>query len=348
MNNNNKNLLESIIQILEERGKSPLDKTFSEIVFNLFDCDSVVFFQCLPKYKTEFMEVTASLPDDSYLDRYELINNDYGSLRIKPEGHILDCIKSHKVFLEEQSDTSHVIQPVMVSGNLSGLLDIYGFNSTPENMETLVALLNIYSNFVSVLEDNEKDTLTGLLNRKTYDGKLIKMLSRINPKQKKVNPQIKERRNEKKSEHHWLGILDIDYFKKINDEFGHLYGDEILLLFSNLMKKIFRNEDLLFRYGGEEFVVVLRPSPQEDVFKIFERFRKELELYKFPRVGHITVSIGIVMVDLHDHPSTIFMKADKALYYAKGNGRNQICDYNQLIKESILVEKEIENDVELF
>ena len=68
---------------------------------------------------------------------------------------------------------------------------------------------------------------------------------------------INERREEKVDVNNWIGILDIDHFKSINDNYGHVYGDEVLLLFSDLMKKTFRGNDLLFRYGGEEFVVVL-------------------------------------------------------------------------------------------
>ena len=127
-----------------------------------------------------------------------------------------------------------------------------------------------------------------------------------------------------------------------------MYGDEVLLLFADLMRKIFRSTDLLFRHGGEEFVVVLVPAAESDSFRIFERFRQNVELFEFPQVGQVTVSIGMVKIDAQDNPSTLLEYADQALYYAKEHGRNQVCNYNELIKAGILKVRHTKNDIELF
>jgi len=143
-------------------------------------------------------------------------------------------------------------------------------------------------------------------------------------------------------------MLDIDFFKRVNDEFGHLYGDEVLLLFSGLMKKVFRDNDFLYRYGGEEFVVLLQTSTLKESAVALERFRSAVEAYDFPQVGKITVSIGFVQMKAGELPSSTLDKADKALYYAKEHGRNQVCSY-QMLSEKNLIEAGVVNiDVELF
>jgi diguanylate cyclase (GGDEF)-like protein len=143
-------------------------------------------------------------------------------------------------------------------------------------------------------------------------------------------------------------MIDIDHFKNINDKHGHVLGDEVLILFANLLKKSFRNSDLLFRYGGEEFVVVLSPLPEADACSTFERFRQLLEAHEFPQVGQVTASIGMVNIDQREHQSLILEKADMALYYAKENGRNRLCDYHQLIEQGRLVARQVQSDIELF
>ena len=127
-----------------------------------------------------------------------------------------------------------------------------------------------------------------------------------------------------------------------------MYGDEVLLLFANLMEKTFRNTDLLFRYGGEEFVVVLSPATESDANMIFERFRKKLELFNFPQIGKITVSIGMVNIHTQEHPATLLEHADQSLYYAKEHGRNQVCSYNELIKSGELKVRQVESDIDIF
>ncbi|MDO9142236.1 MAG: GGDEF domain-containing protein, partial [Methylobacter sp.] len=138
---------------------------------------------------------------------------------------------------------------------------------------------------------------------------------------------------------------DIDHFKQVNDDFGHLYGDEVLLTFSQLMGKCFRYNDFLFRFGGEEFVVILNLACRNTAMTIFNRFRESVANYHFPTVGRITVSIGLTRVDGVSMPTTQLDHADKALYYAKENGRNRVVLYEDMI---IPAQNNIANDIELF
>jgi diguanylate cyclase (GGDEF)-like protein len=219
--------------------------------------------------------------------------------------------------------------------------------------ETACHLAALYSHCLGMLDYSEIDTLTGLLNRKTFDDKLIKILTHLNSLGDEARHDKlavpKRRRGHGEGREHWLAVMDIDHFKRVNDTYGHLIGDEVLLLVATLMKHSFRGEDKLFRFGGEEFVVLLKPANSQDAFAVFERFRKTIAEHQFPQVGQITISIGYTHIAPQDSPTLVLEAADEALYFAKSNGRNQVCNYDQLIAEGKLAVKEsISGEIELF
>jgi len=207
-------------------------------------------------------------------------------------------------------------------------------------------LVGLFRNCVSLLDYSEIDTLTGLLNRKTFDEYLINILSHVAEETDRLprSPRLPRRRQGNSSpDHHWLGVIDIDNFKLINDGFGHLIGDEVLILVANLMKSAFRSQDKLFRFGGEEFVVLLKPTEAANALAIFERFRREVEGFRFPQVGRVTISAGFTRIGLYDAPSMILDDADDALYYAKEHGRNRVCCFEDLIKAGAITKHQVLN-----
>jgi len=143
-------------------------------------------------------------------------------------------------------------------------------------------------------------------------------------------------------------VVDIDHFKQVNDQYGHLYGDEVLILMANILRASFRSHDRVFRFGGEEFVILLRSTTYVDACKIFDRFRQHVEEYDFPQVGKVTVSLGFVGIS-HETPVVILGHADQALYHAKKNGRNRVCFYDDLVTSGVLSSEISTNDtVEFF
>lgn len=201
-------------------------------------------------------------------------------------------------------------------------------------------LLTIYQNYISLLNDNERDNLTGLLNRKTFDNRINKILSLMQQKTLRKRDQL--------AQSYYLAIFDIDHFKRVNDEFGHLIGDEVLLLFSQLMMRSFREADPVFRFGGEEFVSIIGCEDDHEIATVLTRFNKTLSDYRFPQVGPVTVSIGCTKLTADTTPSQLMDRADLALYYAKNNGRNQVCFYEQLLAQGHLKEDNKAGDIELF
>ncbi len=125
-----------------------------------------------------------------------------------------------------------------------------------------------------------------------------------------------------------LIMLDIDYFKNINDTFGHLVGDQVLQWLAGLIKKSSRSCDINGRYGGEEFAIILPETTGDSAYKKAESLRKliENEQYTDGCINlSITVSIGIAELSNDDTKMTFIEKADKALYCSKSKGRNCVC-----------------------
>ena len=176
--------------------------------------------------------------------------------------------------------------------------------------------VEIYGNLIALMDSRERDQLTGLLNRHLF-------VSLFDLAMRRTYADGDKRL--------WLCVLDIDYFKRVNDTYGHLYGDEVLIHFAYLMERSFRYTDDLFRFGGEEFIVLLAAEGTQPPIQALERFRQVVDAHKFPGAGQdITVSIGYAECVNGSLPSSVIDRADKALYQAKQNGRNQIVGYSDL------------------
>lgn len=155
------------------------------------------------------------------------------------------------------------------------------------------------------------DSLTGVNNRSSFDCALKREMS------------LSERNKQSFS----LLVIDIDHFKKVNDTFGHSAGDEVLKKIAETIQQCIRNTDLLFRYGGEEFVAILNNSDCITALEVAERILESVNDLNVDYMGQslsVSVSIGLACLKQGDTSKTIFDRADKALYSAKDDGRNQV------------------------
>ena len=125
-----------------------------------------------------------------------------------------------------------------------------------------------------------------------------------------------------------LLLLDIDNFKEFNDNFGHLEGDKVLVRFSQIIKSCLRTNDSAYRYGGEEFTVILPETNGDEAKTVAQRIRSSLETEKFKpipdRNAKITISIGVTQYFPKEELSAFIRRADKAMYLSKKNGRNRV------------------------
>ncbi len=154
-----------------------------------------------------------------------------------------------------------------------------------------------------------RDELTGIYNRRFF----LDML------------RHERARAERDGRSFCLALLDLDYFKKINDRYGHLVGDDVLRGFAGCVMMEIRQTDCFARYGGEEFVLLLPDTGRQEALDIAERIRGRVAAHRFAGVAdQVTVSIGVAASRDGEAPVGIFGRADRALYAAKDAGRNRI------------------------
>jgi diguanylate cyclase (GGDEF)-like protein len=213
-----------------------------------------------------------------------------------------------------ESQGARVLVPFVANGEVRQVVDLRGVRDG-EPADPLIAITRKY---YERLVEGETDPLTKLANRRLF--------------QSHIDAGVKRWTTSGRS--YYFAMLDLDHFKRVNDDFGHLYGDEILVHFANLMRATFRSADLLYRFGGEEFVVIFGVEPRERGGEAtLERFRKAIEAHRFPGVGKVTVSIGFTRVADALTPAPILIdRADEALYYAKEHGRNRVCGWEALVE----------------
>lgn len=202
---------------------------------------------------------------------------------------------------------------------------------------TIRGVLEVFSNYYALLDISQRDRLTGLFNRQALESsfeRIWRVLGRPD--------HFTERQDGRRSlpgENYWLAVIDIDHFKSINDRFGHMVGDEILLLVSRLMSQTFRGSDLLYRYGGEEFVAIIAADNAKIARNVFERVRLAIEAHVFPQVERLTISIGYCQAVQDVLPVEVLSRADRSLYQAKQDGRNRTYSYHDLLAAGIFTEQ---------
>jgi len=165
---------------------------------------------------------------------------------------------------------------------------------------------------IKLIQKVTHDKLTGAFNREFLDNSIHDIIREIEPNH--------------------LGVImcDIDYFKRVNDTFGHNRGDEVLKEFAATVQRSIRNEDYLIRWGGEEFIVLVKVDTIGSLQTIAEHIRSAVQNTYFEEVEKITASLGVTLFQENETILACIAKADKALYAAKANGRNQIQVYEFL------------------
>lgn len=185
--------------------------------------------------------------------------------------------------------------------NLGGLLGalgafIYYYEHTKNEAIQQVYLLSFL------------DELTQIANRKMFNKVLF----------------VEKARSERYNQALSLLMLDIDHFKQVNDRFGHVKGDKVLVEFADLLKESIRECDSLFRWGGEEFIIILPSQSIQNADSTARRLKTIIEKHSFKDVGTITSSFGVAKFEKDEPVEEFIKRLDKALYEAKAQGRNQV------------------------
>lgn len=122
----------------------------------------------------------------------------------------------------------------------------------------------------------------------------------------------------------------MDYFKQVNDTFGHLAGDKLLSQLAKLISDNLRASDIFGRYGGEEFLIICTQTNKQKAFLLAEKLRMVVKNFRFDEVGYKTISLGVSDLQKDDNVKSLFKKADDALYQAKNSGRDKSVVFEEL------------------
>ena len=232
-------------------------------------------------------------------DRF-VVHDDFFHLDKVPEGeNWVDVIKSmpgknHIVAMLDDDETFHAFS-----------VSISEF----EEGNYIVSFTDISNTMVEHNKLKRKvmrDKLTGALNREFFDKNIELIVKDVYPKN--------------------LGVVicDIDYFKLVNDNYGHNRGDVVLKEFTDIIRNSIRESDYLIRWGGEEFIILMKVNNIDSLYKATENIRKAIEDYSFDEVGQITSSFGLTLYIEGEVLTETIARVDKALYTAKDKGRNQL------------------------
>lgn len=269
-------------------------------------------------------------PELNFIDTNEELENIYKQ-KLFPIFESYNDDAHHLLFSSEtKKPDANWLLPLSRNHNLTGSYNIgkqLG-NHPQENCATdfLQHLAAVISASLEISINRERlktlglmDPLTGVNNRRFFDQRLVEEVTSVI----RANAEIS------------CLFIDIDHFKKINDNYGHQTGDKILKEVAQIIRELVRSTDVVARYGGEEFTVLLSHKGNQKASEIAERIRKTIEerIFTVPPHGDImvTTSIGINSLnttehdgDVNDIASLFVERADRALYQAKNNGRNRI------------------------
>ena len=223
---------------------------------------------------------------------YVLTNNDkIGAFPLTSEGEITGCIVARST-LDKLSKR-----------------DISYLEQLTRQSSITINRANMYA---KVLQYATLDALTGLNNRRQFE---LRLKQEIATTKRQKNPLC-------------AMMIDIDFFKKVNDTYGHASGDSVLRMVASIIKEHLRESDIPSRYGGEEFAILLPFTKIEEAKIVGERLRKAVEETPIPidkRNINVTISMGLAEFNPEETGEELFKRADKALYNAKESGRNRVC-----------------------
>ncbi len=243
----------------------------------------------------------------SEYSRDELIGNNHRILchpdQPKQEfKRLWETITAKKVYKGTLKNISKSGKVYYVDATIAPILDKEG------NILEYLAIRYNVTDHIQAINYAYTDNLTGIANRNKFEEVIDYELRQT----KRYNFPM------------CLAIVDIDHFKAFNDNFGHLIGDEVLVALAQSLKKNIRETDLFARWGGEEFVILLKNTDVERSLRVLEKFRVIIENIQHEKAGRITASFGVTEYQKGDTLDMMLQRADEALYQAKDAGRNCI------------------------
>jgi len=346
-NFNSVKFVDSLAEVTSHSDKEVIERSLLQTLIDLTPTSEYRIYRVLPNTNEKIVLALMAYAKNNIIDTLgnEIKTKDFQEEFLSAINTALGSHSLQIVNKSENNDQIHIIYPAIDKNNDSFAVLIQSCDDIDFEHHNLVhGLLKVYANYLTLIEKSRRDKLTQLLNRETLESEITRILIRNNSPENNIL-QIPEDMSENskriaKNSTYWLGLLDIDFFKNINDTYGHLYGDEILILVARLLSENIRDHDFAYRFGGEEFVIILLSADFQSAKEAYERIRIKINKHAYANVEGLSVSIGISQINNQSGPTEVLEEADKALYYAKDNGRNQSHFYDLLIESNLIENSE--------
>lgn len=306
-------LMFALTKVAKDIYKDNLIKKYNETIKLILNCvDSLI----IVSNGKEILEANSSFLDfvgfselSSFKEKYKCICERF----IEEEGFLKSIYLDNETWIDMAINATNAKAKMR---NQDGEIRIFLVKPTPlvmnDNDVTYVVnftdITDIENEKQELYKQASKDVLTHIFNRNSFNMFFEKQLAHY----------------QRTKEIFCILFFDIDNFKKVNDNFGHQEGDNVLKDIANIVKHRIRDTDIFARWGGEEFVLILPNTNTENAKILAESLRKNIQDYKFTIQKEVTCSFGLVQINKNTQKEDIIIAVDKALYVAKNNGKNRV------------------------
>jgi diguanylate cyclase (GGDEF)-like protein len=342
-------LIEHVIKLTDHRDRDLLELTLSKALIDLLPLQRVVIARVISEEGVKRWLEVATLDAKGGGKVVDPLRVDFDSLALLDDARKrVECLSTRRLveFAWAGEEGPRITYLPLFSDSRSeddGVVEIHsGFALTTGQLEIIGNVQHVFRNMYHLLAYSDRDALTGLLNRKSLDDTFYSaVLEELGEglSTEKSAPVVvvpgQERRH-RVPPNYWLGTISVDNFGALNDKSGHLIAEEVLLLVARIMNNTFRTYDRLYRFGGEQFAVLMHCPDEALVLAAFERFRANMEKFNFPQAGHLTASAGFTRITADDSPSTALERAERAVDYGQHNGFNKVFSHGELVRKGLL------------
>ncbi len=356
-------ITEHIIKLTDHRDRDLLELTLSKALIDLLPIQRVVIARVVSEEGVKRWLEVATLDHKGGGKVVDPLRVDFSTLPLLDDNrHRFNCLLSRETveFAWAGEDGPRINYfPLFADSGMDeeGVLEIHSaFALSPGQLGAIIDVQHVFRNMYKLLAYSDRDALTGLLNRKSLDDTFYSaVLEELDEgreegteKESEVALLPGQERRHRVPPNYWLGTISVDNFGLLNDKNGHLIAEEVLLLVARIMNNTFRTYDRLYRFGGEQFAVLMHCPDEALVLAAFERFRANIEKFNFPQVGRVTVCAGFTRVTADDSPSTALERAERAVDYAQHNGRNKAFSHAELVRKGFFGDAPKVGAVDLF
>ncbi|MDT8990912.1 GGDEF domain-containing protein [Curvibacter sp. APW13] len=344
-------LTEHLIKLTDHRDRDLLELTLAKAMVKLLPIDRVLISKVVSEEGVKRWIDIVTLDARGGGKVQDPLRVDFDQLpKLEDERHRMRCLMEKGVveyaWAGDNGPRISYLPLFLDNRNQEeGVIEVHsGGSLTQPQLDLIGDLHHVFINMYNLLAYSDRDALTGLLNRKSLDDTFYRAvldeLGELENPDKAMETVVapgKERRH-RVPPNYWLGAISVDDFKALKEQHGQVVAEEVLLLVARIVNNTFRTYDRLYRFGGDEFGVLMHCPDEALVLAAFERFRANIEKFNFPQVGRVTISAGFTRITPDDSPQTSLARAESAVDYAQQHGKNQVFSHPDLLRRGLASE----------